>query len=238
MNFQRLEANLRKLLWARISAGELTGLKLAEQTGFRQAHISNFLNGKRGLSLEGMDRVLVAQRLSVVDLVDGSEISRRLAAIAGGGDGFDNVVLVDAVVAATQPQIASDQVRDVLKYKKNFLRRLRPEAVTMRSAWQRFVLFKVDGNAGMGMYPRLITGATVLVDRHYNSLKPYHRNERNMYAVRVGRDCTVRYVEVSGSQMVLRPHNDAYPVKLLPIEKGKSYAEYIVGRVCHMGIET
>jgi hypothetical protein len=37
---------------------------------------------------------------------------------------------------------------------------------------------------------------------------------------------------------VLRPHNQAYPVDLLPIEEGKTYADLIVGRVCHVAIET
>src|ERR1035441_10906605 len=56
MKFKILQDNLRKILWERIEAGELTGLHLAQQTGFKQAHISNFLNRKRGLSLEGIDR--------------------------------------------------------------------------------------------------------------------------------------------------------------------------------------
>src|SRR5664280_1363032 len=70
MKFRMLQENLRKTLWERIDAGELTGLRLAEQTGFKQAHISNFLNRKRGLSLEGMDKVLNVQHLSVLDLID------------------------------------------------------------------------------------------------------------------------------------------------------------------------
>jgi hypothetical protein len=44
MKFRMLQENLRKTLWESIDAGELSGLRLAEQTGFKQAHISNFLN--------------------------------------------------------------------------------------------------------------------------------------------------------------------------------------------------
>jgi hypothetical protein len=61
--FRDLQEALRKLLWDRIESGELTGMALADKTGFRQAHISNFLNRKRGLSLEGMDRVLSVEEL-------------------------------------------------------------------------------------------------------------------------------------------------------------------------------
>ena len=62
MKFKVLQENLRKTLWERIEEGDLTGLRLAKETGFKQAHISNFLNKKRGLSLEGMDKVLSVQK--------------------------------------------------------------------------------------------------------------------------------------------------------------------------------
>ena len=51
MKFKVLQDNLRKTLWSRIEEGDLTGLRLAKETGFKQAHISNFLNRKRGLSI-------------------------------------------------------------------------------------------------------------------------------------------------------------------------------------------
>ena len=53
----------------RIDDGQLTGLGLARVTGFKQAHISNFLNQKRSLSLEGMDKVLATQHMSIFDLL-------------------------------------------------------------------------------------------------------------------------------------------------------------------------
>ena len=43
-----------------------------------QAHISNFLNRKRGLSLEGMDKVLLTQHLSVLDLLNPDDVNRRV----------------------------------------------------------------------------------------------------------------------------------------------------------------
>src|ERR1700688_3572637 len=65
MNFQDLHELLRVELLRRIDRGLLTGSRLAQQAGFQQAHISNFLNRKRALSLEGLDRVLASQKLSV-----------------------------------------------------------------------------------------------------------------------------------------------------------------------------
>jgi len=238
MKFKALQENLRKLLLERIEQTDLTGLKLAHQTGFQQAHISNFLNRKRSLSLEGMDKVLQAQKLSVLDLLDPAEINKRASILPPSSGDFEDVLLVEGTVAAGDPLVTSENVKDILKFKKSFLRRLRPDSESTRDEWRRFVLVKVDAHDGMSMYPRLLPGATALIDRHYNSLAPYRRGEQNMYAVRVNGGCTVKYVELSGSTLVLRPHNQAYPVSVIPIEEGKSYADYIVGRICHVSIET
>ena len=238
MKFKALQENLRKALWRRIDEGELTGLGLAEQTGFKQAHISNFLNRKRGLSLEGMDKVLRVQHLSVLDLLDPAEINKRASIVPPGEDEFQNVLLVDGAVAATEPIIMSMNVKDVLKFKKSFLRNLRTEAEGNRSAWERFVLIKVDAREGMSMYPRLLPGATVLIDRHYNSLKPFRRGESNMYAVNQNGACRVKYVEVTERQLVLRPHNNVYPVEVMSIGEAERPGDYLIGRVCYVGIET
>src|SRR3954462_4241141 len=238
MKFKALQENLRREIWKRIEAKELTGLRLAEQTGFKQAHISNFLNRKRQLSLDGLDKVLTVQHLSVLDLLDPNEINKRASILPPSEDDFENVLVVEGTIAAGEPLVTNETVKEILKFKKTFLKRLRPDMVGARSDWRRFVMVKVDAREGMSMYPRLLPGATVLIDRHYNSLEPYRKGEQNMYAVRKEGGCTIKYVERSGDNLVLRPHNQAYPVDLLPIEEGKTYADLIVGRVCHVAIET
>ena len=238
MKFRVLQDNLRRTIWERIAEGDLTGLRLAQQTGFKQAHISNFLNKKRGLSLEGMDKVLAVQHLSVLDLLDPTEVNKRASILPPSGDEFENVLLADGTVAATQPLITSMNVKEILKFKKSFLRKLKAETEGDRETWERFVLIKVDGREGMSMYPRLLPGATLLLDRHYNSLKPYRKGEFNMYAVIKDGSCTVKYVEVAGNHLILRPHNQAYPIEVVTMEEGKTAADYLVGRVCHVGIET
>jgi hypothetical protein len=238
MKFRTLQDNLRKKLWERIEAGELTGLKLAQQAGFRQAHISNFLNRRRGLSVEGMDKVLAVQHLSILDLLDPGEINKRASILPPSEDDFENIAVVEGSIAAGEPMVTSEKIKDILKFKKNFLKRLRTDSAGPRDHWQRFVIVKVDARDGMSMYPRLLPGATVLIDRHYNTLKPYRKNEQNMYAVRKDGGCTVKYVEIAGANLVLRPHNQAYPIDIISMEEGKSSAEYIIGRVCHVGIVT
>src|SRR6476619_1184357 len=237
MKFRALQENLRKALWERIGEGELTGLRLAEQTGFRQAHISNFLNRKRSLSLEGMDKVLNVQRLSVLDLLDPAEINKRASIPPPSEDEFDNIFVVEGSVAATQPLITSMNVREMQKFKRVFLHQLRSDVQGKRRDWERFVAVRANGDA-MSMYPRLLPGATVLIDRHYNSLQPYRRGELNLYAVSKNGGCTVKYVELAGRHLVLRPHNHAYPVEVMAMEEDKSAADYLIGRICYVGIET
>jgi hypothetical protein len=45
-------------------------------------------------------------------------------------------------------------------------------------------------------------------------------------------------VEVAASHIILRPHNQSYPIEVMAIEEGKSVGDYLIGRVCHVGIET
>jgi len=238
MKFKVLQDNLRKVLWERIEHGELTGLRLAQQTGFKQAHISNFLNRKRGLSLEGMDKVLTVQHLSVLDLLDPAEVSKRATIVPPSPDEFESVVLTDLSVAATQPLIASMNVKEMVKFRKSFLRRLRPETEGDRSGWQRFVFVKLDTDDALPMSPRLQPGATLLIDRHYNALSTYRKGEFNMYAVLKNDTCVVRYVEVAGNHLLLRPHNQSCPIEVIAVPPGKSAPDYLIGRVCQIGMES
>lgn len=236
MKFRGLQDNLRKTLQEQIAAGELTGLRLAEKAGFRQAHISNFLNRRRSLSMEGMDRVLSVQKLSVLDLLDPDEIDKRARIAPASDDEFENVALVEATSAATQPLVMSMQTLEIHKFKRNFLRRLRANPHGKRRDWERFVALRADADA-MSMHPRLAPGALVLIDRHYNSLEPYRKGDLSIYAVAVGGKCLFRYIEMAGSNLVLRPHNQTYAIEIVPIEKGKHAHDCIVGRVCYVGME-
>jgi hypothetical protein len=238
MKFRILQDNLRNALWKRIEEGGLTGLRLARQTGFKQAHISNFLNRKRGLSLEGMDRVLAVQHLSVLDLLDPSEINKRATILPPSNDEFQNILLTDGTVAAMHPLITSMDVKEIVKFKKVFLKKLKPDTGRHRESWERFVAIKADAREGMSMYPRLMPGSILLIDRHYTSLKPYRKGELNMYAVVKNGTCTVKYVEIGGKHLILRPQNQAYPIDVMAIEEGMTPSDYLVGRICHIGIET
>ena len=236
MKFRTLQENLRKALVERIDDGQLTGLRLAQLTGFKQAHISNFLNRKRALSIDGMDRVLTTQQMSVLDLLDPAEINKRASILPLSEDEFENVALTERA-AAGHSLIISDRVQHILKFRRSFLSGLRAETDAGRRHWERFIALQVDAHDGASMYPRLQFGATVLVDRHYTSFTPYRKGEVNIYAVRCAKSCTLTYAEMVVGQIVLRPHNRTYPVEVLTLEDGRPPSDAIIGRVCYVEAE-
>ena len=124
MKFRHLQECLRRELLEKIDHGELTALGLARQTDFAQPHITNFLNRKRLLSVEAMDRVLAARRISVLDLLDPDEVNKRASIVPPSEGEFENVLLVEGNIAAGEPMITNERVKDILKFKKSFLRRL------------------------------------------------------------------------------------------------------------------
>jgi hypothetical protein len=131
----------------------------------------------------------------------------------------------------------SMNVREIQKFKRTFLRRLRADLHGKRRDWERFVAIKADSDA-MSMHPRLEPGAIVLIDRHYNSLEPYRRGELNLYAVHRHGALRIRYVEATGDNLVLRPHNPSYSVEVVGLAERTSVSDYLVGRVCFVGMET
>jgi hypothetical protein len=237
MRISDLEDNLRALIWARIHRGELTGLKLSRDAGFQQAHISNFLNARRGLSPEAMDRLLDVLQVDVFDLADPEELRLRALQRPERASSFETVPLVSLPDASVEPRISSQRVLDSLKFRRRFLNRLKPESIGDRSDWVRFVGVRADSDSARAMSPRLVSGAVVLLDRHFNSLRQYRRGVPNIYAVRFGDQCVLRYVAVSGGRIILRPHNEQWPIELVEIGMGQSLAHYIVGRACHIALE-
>ncbi len=234
-----LQENLRRILWQETKNGGLTGTALARKANLQQAHISNFMNRKRGLSVEAMDRVLAALQLSVLDLLDRAEVNERADIPASAEANFQNVSVVAVAVAATARRITRRLSGDVLKFRTSFLEKLGSACEPSRTQWDRFVGIEVEAREAMSMFPRLVPGATVLIDRHYTQPKAYRRGEYTMFLVRKGDDgCTIRYLETGRECVILRPHNHAYPVEMLRLKSGEEMAHYIVGRVAYVGMET
>jgi transcriptional regulator with XRE-family HTH domain len=238
MSFVGLQEHLRKELRRRIDASELTGMELARRTGFTQAHISNFLNRKRGLKLSALDRMLKAIGLSVYDLLNPHELVRFAAIPPGSDEEYAEVPLVKAATAGSSSVIINEEVEELVKFRRSLLNRLRADlAQAGRKSWTRFVLIRADQRDAASMWPRLGPGATLLVDRHYTSLKPYRKGDRNIYAVRRQEGLVVRYVEADERHLILRSHNPETSVDVLTLEEGDTPCDLLVGRVAHVAME-
>ena len=123
MNLQDLQDQLRTHIRARIGRGELSGVTLARAADFPQGHLSNFLNARRGLSLESMDRLLETLDIGVLDLVDTGDIQRRFV-LPRAGDAVEKIAVVSAENAALA-RFAPDQILETRSFNKSFLRRLK-----------------------------------------------------------------------------------------------------------------
>ena len=105
--------------------------------------------------------------------------------------------------ATLSPRIPPREVLDSLKFRKRFLNSLKPDVIGNRSDWLRFVMVRAEPGNVCTMAPRLAPGAVLLLDRHCNSLEQYHRGTANIYAVRVGEQCAIRYVAVVAGSVIL-----------------------------------
>ena len=229
MNFQDLHELLRAELVRRIERGTLTGSRLAQQAGFQQAHISNFLNRRRALSLEGLDRVLAAQNISIDQLLP---VELTAAAQVASDDPTETVPVVSASAAMDDAEIDASSVIETLEVSATRLGDNRARASSRNAHWRRFVAIRADAQQAAAMEPMLSPGAIAVLDRHYNSLAPYRAHQPTLYAVRSGAALVVRFVDFDEGRLILRPYSRRFPVQLVPLAAHESPMDYLVGRVC------
>jgi plasmid maintenance system antidote protein VapI len=232
MNFQDLHELLRQELVRRIERGVVTGSRLAQKAGFQQAHVSNFLNKKRALSLEGLDRVMEAQGLTVEQILPVELAAGAAASEDGMIDPVEEVPIVSPSSAIDDAQITGAAVIETVPVVGSRLRENRAKPAPRRTQWERFVAVRVDAQQASAMAPVLAVGALAVIDRHYNSLAPYRANQPNIYAVRSGSMLMLRYVDFDDRHLILRPFLREFPVQLIGLREGESPADYVVGRVC------
>jgi hypothetical protein len=227
MNFTQMHERLRLELLRRIQRGTLSVSLLARQTGFGQPHLSNFLHSRRQLSLEALDRILAAQHIAAADLLPATYKNGALPADGEGGA----IPVVSHAAALFEPFIRPSAVQLMLDLPAGLLRALRSRTSNTRRAWQRFVAVRIHGTDALPMEPLVLPEAIALLDRHYNSLMPYRCSSQNLYAVRHGAHLILRYVDYLSNRLVLRPHNNAFPVDLVEVEPGESPNDLIAGRI-------
>jgi transcriptional regulator with XRE-family HTH domain len=230
MNFQDLHELVRLELLRRIERGALTRTRLAQQAGFQQAHISNFLNQKRALSLEGLDRVLAAQNLTIDQLLP-LDLNAAAAPIQSS-DLIEVVPVVSPSAAMHEARIPASSIIETIQVSASRLNDNRARPSTRHAHWQRFLAIRADTQQAAAMEPLLTPGAIAVLDRHYNSLAPYRAHQPTLYAVRYGGALLLRFVDYDEGRLILRPYSRAFPVQLLPLPTNASPADYLVGRVC------
>ena len=227
MNFSQMHERLRLELLRRIQRGTLSISLLARQTGFGQPHLSNFLRCRRQLSLEAMDRILATQRMTIADLLP----ALPQKAIWQGDESDGAIPLVSHTTALFERIVRPSAIKLMLHLPPGSLESVRARATNARRAWQRFVAVRITSADALPMEPLVLPEALVLLDRHYNSLLPYRPNRPNLYAIRHGAHLTVRYAEFQSNRLILRPHNIAFPLDVIALNREESPSDWLVGRV-------
>jgi len=232
MNFIALHDNLRREILRRIDRGVLSGSTLARTTGFQQAHISNFLNRRRSLSLEGLDRVLSAENLSILDLLP-ADATRSLPPPGRGGSPVETIPIVAPEAAADSARILPAEILDSVEVPGDILHFSRQNTVPGKELWQRFVAIRVDGMQAAAMEPLLRKDMCAVIDRHYNSPALYRPQSPNIYAVRTPDGLRLTFLELNANTLILRPRNLQIPIRLLELSPDQQPGDPIVGRVCY-----
>jgi hypothetical protein len=226
MTFTQMHERLRQKLLLKIQRGTLSVSLLSRQTGLGQAHVSNFLRNRRGLSREAMDRVLHAQHMRAEDLLP--------SLVAPGkppGDETNCVPVVSHRSALFERVIYRSAELSTITVPTEMLCALRPQPLTERRAWRRFVAIRVSSADASGMEPVVTPDSLAVIDRHYNSLARYRPLHGTIYAVRSGERLLLRYVDFHSPTLVLRLHDPATPSESLEVEPGRRPQDLIVGRV-------
>ena len=228
-----LQEQLRQHVLTSVKSRQITQSALGELAGMRQAHISNFVQGRRGLSIEGMDAILKVLGLDVTSLI---AMSGRTPSATDCSPTLESVPLVEHK-AAMNPTLGRNEILSELWFTKLLLRRLEAEPPEKRTDWVRFIAIKADAVVAAPMHPRLSNGSVVLVDRFYCLPSGHQQAEPNLYLIRKEQALMVRWIEMQGSNLSLRPDRSEYPLDFICIDRKHPLTSCIVGRVAHIGTE-
>src|SRR5271167_1956882 len=152
MNFQDLHELLRLELLRRIERGTLTGTRLAREAGFQQAHISNFLNRRRSLSLEGLDRVLASQNITIDQLLP-LDLTAAQSVTVQASDPTEIVPLVSPSAAMDEARILPSSIIETIQVSASRLRDNRARPSGKHAHWQRFLAIRADTQQSAAMDP-------------------------------------------------------------------------------------
>lgn len=233
MKFGDLHENLRRETLRRIERGLTSGAALARATGFKPGHISHFLARKRVLSLDGLDRVLAAQHLSLLDLLPAGAVPTAQSTHHPVSL-TRSVPVVSHSAAATQARIRAADVLETVEVPDTVLQSSRERPSHGRSVWHRWVSVRVGGAQAAEISPLLNENDVAVIDRHYNSPAVYRPHQRSIYAAYAAGAFHLCFLEVDGKRLILRPCNAQMPVHIVDLTPKAETPEPIVGRVSYV----
>jgi hypothetical protein len=181
-----------------------------------------------------MDAILNALGINVEQLVT---VADQTPVRNEPPSALESVPLIQ-LQAAMNPVFANDEVQGKIGFTKALLRRLKAVPPVTRKLWVRFIAVKADKALATPMTPRMESSSVLLIDRHYCSLDEHRKEEPNLYLIRKSEALMVRWVEMQGTQLCLRPERNDYPLDFICIDRKNPLTSCIVGRVAHVATET
>jgi hypothetical protein len=181
-----------------------------------------------------MDAILNALGLDVMSLIAMSE--QPTPSPQNSSTSLKTVPLIQQR-AAMSPTFGKDEILEELAYATTLVRPLSVEPTHARMPWLRFIAIRADAALAAPMYPRFEKGSVLLVDRYCCSLSGHRENGSNLYLVRMGRAVMVRWAEMMGNLLCLRPDRSEYPLDFISVARKNPRTSCIVGRVVHIATE-
>ncbi len=227
MTFSQLHERVRHEMLRRIERGALSVSLLAQLTKLSQGHISNFLHGRRQVTMATLDRLLASQRLTVEDLLP----ARRAALRAEPQGELARVPVVSGNAAMMQPYLRGSSLIMSMPFPAGLISNLEARCPTPRLQWERFVAVQLTGDEVRGMEPVLLPEAVVVLDRHYTSFRPYRDGMATLYGARLQSQMVIRYAQYEAGVVVLRAHQANVKAEVLEVGPTEGENDYLVGRV-------
>lgn len=199
MNFQQLVDALRRKLQQSIDDGKRTGLGIARDVQVKQAHISNFLHEKRGVSFDLADQLLETLDLEIENLIAEKNVADREPVQNADSNGAVEVPVVGGA-DALRAVIEKRRVRATLFVSADMVKRSRS---SQRKHWLR--LIAIEGDAG----------EFLVIDRH--SLNP----GEGTFVIASGAKAISGRLATVGTSVVFCPDNASHGLQRDPDVVGR-----------------
>lgn len=152
MKLKDIREGLRHRIREMISEGVTTGTDIARSVGAAQAHISNFLQGQRGISFDLADQLLEFAELEAEDLIASQELVARIPFEPMPLGSFVSVPVV-GIENLMLPQLQRRHTESVILLADQLT--AKSQTVSRRSKWTRLVAVNRTDNE------------CLVIDRHF-----------------------------------------------------------------------